>query len=541
MHRLSTAIASLLVAPVMGAPSNEVHQLLASNGVNDDQFGMAVAVNGTTAIVGAPGHNGNGMDSGSAYVFDMTTGLETFQLLPNDGSPNDRFGVSVAIGGTIAAVGTYELAGSRGSVYLFDTTTGMQTAKLVPNDPALGNDLFGYRIALSGTIALIGDALDDDNGPDSGSAYLFDTTTGQQLGKLLPSDGAPGDHFGLSVALSGTTAIVGAETDRDNGIASGSAYVFDITTGQVVAKLLASDGATNDRFGFSVAISGTTAVIGAVFSDDNGFHSGSAYIFDATTGQETAKLLPSDGRIADRFGASVAISGTTAIVGAPYHDDSGIHAGAAYLFNAATGLEVAELLPSGASAGDLFGLGVSLNGTTALVGAFLDNNVNGLKAGSASVFDTKLDGPFCDATDGALALCPCANVGDPETGCDIQQGTRGVGLNAVSQETFPQNRVTWSGYGFPAMSAPASVVIRAASLDPASPVVFGDGLRCIGVPFVRLGATLAGGGTVTHTHGHDSAAGSGNFHYQLWFRNTPITFCDPVLAFNLSSGRTLTW
>ena len=146
---------------------------------------------------------------------------------------------------------------------------------------------------------------------------------------------------------------------------------------------------------------------------------------------------------------------------------------------------------------------------------------------------------FCDAADGSLASCPCGNPGDPDTGCDIQQATGGVKLDLVQQESGAPNRVTWSGSGFPASGTPTAIVIRAATLEPA-PVAFGDGLRCVGTPLVRLGAAFAIGGTSTHTHGHGMGAGSGDFHYQLWFRNTPAMFCTPD-AFNLSNGRSLTW
>jgi hypothetical protein len=149
------------------------------------------------------------------------------------------------------------------------------------------------------------------------------------------------------------------------------------------------------------------------------------------------------------------------------------------------------------------------------------------------------DPSFCDATDGALASCPCANPGLPDTGCDLAQGTGGVGLAVLAQETAPQNRATLRGAGFPATSSPAVVVLRAAALDPSAPVVFGDGLRCVGVPLVRLAATLASGGLSVHVIGH--GAGSGTYAYQLWLRNQPIMFCDPVAAFNLSNGRALTW
>ncbi|MEE8154339.1 MAG: FG-GAP repeat protein [Phycisphaerales bacterium] len=157
---------------------------------------------------------------------------------------------------------------------------------------------------------------------------------GDQLFKLLANDGAAEDHFGFSVAISGTTAIVGAETDDDNGHWSGSAYLFDTTTGQQIGKLLPDDGAADDLFGHSVAISCATAIVG---DDDNGSLSGSAYLFDTEItagGGHIAKLLPNDGAPDDHFGVAVALSGATAIVGAYWDDDNGDASGSAYLFAA---------------------------------------------------------------------------------------------------------------------------------------------------------------------------------------------------------------
>ena len=146
---------------------------------------------------------------------------------------------------------------------------------------------------------------------------------------------------------------------------------------------------------------------------------------------------------------------------------------------------------------------------------------------------------FCDAGDGSLASCPCGNPGLASSGCEIAQTTGGVQLDLVSQETTPLNRVTFLGSGFPATTNPTSIVIRSSALT-ASPVAFGDGLRCVAAPVVRLAATFASGGTALHTFGHSPAAGVGDFHYQAWFRNTPAMFCTPD-AFNLSNGRTLQW
>jgi hypothetical protein len=147
---------------------------------------------------------------------------------------------------------------------------------------------------------------------------------------------------------------------------------------------------------------------------------------------------------------------------------------------------------------------------------------------------------FCDASDSSLLVCPCSNPGDPDTGCDVPQGTGGVGLTVVAQVGAPANRATLAGFGYPPAAAPGVVLLRASALDPAAPVVFGDGLRCIGTPLVRLAGTVAAGGFSTHAFGHGAMSGSGTFHYQLWFRSTPAAYCTPD-AFNLSNGRTLLW
>jgi hypothetical protein len=151
----------------------------------------------------------------------------------------------------------------------------------------------------------------------------------------------------------------------------------------------------------------------------------------------------------------------------------------------------------------------------------------------------ELSRTFCDTTDGALVACPCLNPGGPASGCDNAQGTGGVALALVAQTSAP-NGVTLAGTGFPAATSPAALVLRSNALDASSPVVFGDGLRCIATsPLVRLGATSAAGGTSLHAFGH--GVGPGDFYYQVWYRNTPSTFCDPFAAFNLSSGVRLGW
>ena len=398
----------LSTAPAYADLGDQLAKLLADDGAANDFFGISVAVSGPTAIVGANLDNDNGSASGSAYLFDISdpaNPTQSAKLLPDDGAAGDFFGISVAISGATAIVGAHrndDNGGDSGSAYLFDTTTGRQIAKLLANDGAAG-DRFGRSVAISGATVIVGALGDDDNGPNSGSAYLFDTITGRQIAKLLANDGAAGDLFGRSVAISGATAIVGASYDDDNGSQSGSAYLFDTTTGRQIAKLLANDGAAGDFFGRSVAISGTTAVVGAYLDDDNGTSSGSAYLFNTTKGVQMAKLLPGDGAAFDEFGRSVAISGATAIVGTHEDDDNGLNSGSAYLFDTTTGRQLVKLLPNDGAADDHFGWSVAISGATAIVGAYWDDD-NGTNSGSAYLFDAAAPGncPWDVNSDGVV-------------------------------------------------------------------------------------------------------------------------------------------
>ena len=156
--------------------------------------------------------------------------------------------------------------------------------------------------------------------------------------KLLADDGAPNDLFGFDVALSGNTAVIGANKVDDDirGVDVGAAYVFTRSgnSWHQQAKLTANDGAAKDEFGGKVALSNDTAVIGAIFHDDKGDNSGSAYVFSrsGTTWSQQAKLTASDGAAGDVFGWSIALSGDTVVIAATRNDDRGNESGSAYVF-----------------------------------------------------------------------------------------------------------------------------------------------------------------------------------------------------------------
>ena len=209
--------------------------------------------------------------------------------------------------------------------------------------------------------------------------------------KLTASDGAAEDWFGNSVSIDGDSMIVGAIYDDDKGSNSGSAYIFryDGTSWVEEAKLTASDGAAGDWFGCSVSISGDNVVVGAQEDDDLGGSSGSAYIFrySGTNWVEVAKLTASDGSINDAFGNSVSISGETVVVGAYWDDDAGWNSGSAYVFryNGSSWFEETKLTSSDAAYEDFFGESVSISGDTVVIGAFGDDD-GGNNSGSAYIF-----------------------------------------------------------------------------------------------------------------------------------------------------------
>jgi len=372
-------------------------ELTATDGGRDG-FGWATAVtaDGNTALIGAPNRETN---TGAADLFTRTyTGWrQTAQLTASDGAVQDLFGTSVAItaNGNAALIGAPKHASGTGAAYLFTRTPigWQQTAELTASDAARGDE-FGFSVAITpnGNTAVVGAYGNDIQ---AGAAYVFTRTrTGwRQTAELTAGDGADGDFFGWSVAISayGNTALIAAPY-RDNY--AGAAYVFTRTrTGwQQTAELTASDAASYYFFAFSVAITpeGNTALIGAYGNDVTG----AAYVFTRTrTGwQQTAELTASDGGLSDDFGGAVAISayGNIALMGAVYHD----RVGAAYVFTRTrTGWQqTAELTASDAASGDEFGFSVAItpDGSTALIGAPFRDSI----AGAAYVFALQPSWPW---------------------------------------------------------------------------------------------------------------------------------------------------
>jgi hypothetical protein len=269
------------------------------------------------------------------------------------------------------------------------------TAKLTANDAA-ADDQFGHAVAISGDKAIIGAFTDDDRGSQSGSAYVFsyNGTIWNQQQKLTASDAAAFDYFGMAVAIFGDTAVIGAYGDDDNGAGSGSAYIFSYSGTSWIQqqKLIANDAATGDHFGYAVAVSGGTIVIGAYGDAVAGNQSGSAYVFDhvSTTWNQQQKLTANDATADGYFGYAVAVSDDTILIGARFAADSGIQSGSAYLFILSdnTWSQYQKLIASDAETDDNFGRAVTISEDTILIGAPFDDD-NGSASGSAYSFTLK--------------------------------------------------------------------------------------------------------------------------------------------------------
>ena len=386
------------------------------------RFGSEVAIDGDTAIVGAPREIDFYGGAGVAYVFVRTGAIWTQQaVLEAQDAPLDRwFGGSVAIDGDTAIVGApFDDNGGNnfnsGAAYVF-TRTGVnwtQQAKLLASDTF---DLrwFGHSVTVDGDTAVIGAPFHDNAGIATGAAYGFTRAAGvwTQDPIMTASDAFAGDFFGWSVSLSGSVVAIGADLDDDMGVDSGSAYVFERggASWSQSAKITASNGAAGDQFGVDVALDGSVVVVGSILGDGDATDSGTAYVFERqfSAWPERALLKASDGEAGDGFGASVAVSGPNAWVGAFYDDDAGTDAGAAYLYtgSGSSWAEDSKTTGSDTATDDWFGYAVAASGSTLLAGAPYDDDTGG-DGGAAFVFEV---GPhvaiYCTAKTSSLGCVP---------------------------------------------------------------------------------------------------------------------------------------
>lgn len=357
-------------------------------------FGYSVAVNGGTAVVGAPE---DALRVGSAYVYNQvgSNWIQLQKLVPNQAHTNDLVGISVAIENDLLAVGAPGFnpgytngPGVAGAVYVFQRGTNgfwAQQARLNAPDPQ-PNDHFGVSIAMSGQSIVIGASFHNDFGAtNNGSIYVFDfTAIGWQLAaKITPRDLTNNSHFGQAVALDGSTLIAGAANSLlSTGpiftvTSRGAAYVYlREETNEFYRpwvfqqKLVPTNAAVGDQFGFSVALSRDTALVGAPFSSVGG--SIYAFVRNNETWTEQTQLVSSNVAAGDNFGFSLSMLGNRAVIGAPGVTSNNVpRLGAAYIFEQedTNWFEQQELLPLQKATDFQFGFSTAVGAQAMLVGA----------------------------------------------------------------------------------------------------------------------------------------------------------------------------
>jgi hypothetical protein len=433
--RRATLLVCLASGPAGEAATPLFHaaKLTASDADSNDTLGYSVAVSGGTVVVGAPFADANGgatVDAGAVYVYEVGEGgfasmTQTAKLTASDGAPLDFFGISVAIDRETIVVGALDddlgAGSNQGSAYVFvRPLTGWvdatETAKLTASDPSDSNE-FGASVSVSRDVIAVGSRYADDGPPgNQGAVYLFvmpggGWTTATETAKLTAADGVPSDKLGFSVAIDRDTVIAGAP--GKNG-SQGAVYLFEEPGGgwadmTQTARLTASAPANLDELGISVAIDGNTVVAGAwnvMVGGNPG--KGAAYVFERPGGAwadatETARLTASDGGATELFGVSVATGADAVLVGSHQHDvGASSSQGAAYLFVApaagwASATETRILLAADGAAGDEFGRSVALGEGMGLVGS---PSSGGTNAGAAYLFDIPIPTDF-------FTLPPC--------------------------------------------------------------------------------------------------------------------------------------
>lgn len=519
-------------------------QFLASNGTASDQFGYAVAISGDTAIVGVPSNDASGtFNQGAAYVFvrNGSTWSQQAQLVANDAANNDAFGWSVAVSGDTAVIGSYNddvgSNGDQGSAYVFvrSGSTWSQQAKLTSSNGAT-NDWFGYSVAVSGDRAVIGAPLNDASfTSNQGSAYVFvrSGSSWSQEVQVNASDAADNDNFGYAVALSGTTAVVGSPAHTVNGNSyQGAAYIFvrNGSSWSQQQQLTASNGLSNDQFGFSVALSGDTAVVGAP-QDDVGANSeqGSAYVFvrNGSAWSQQQQLIASNGASADQFGYAVAISNDMVTVGAPNDDvNANTDQGSAYVF-ARTGSawsQQQQLIASNGAAFDNLGWGIAISGYTIVVGAPQDDVSSNADQGSAYIFS-----PTCPS----ITLSPTT----------LSNGTQNLAYSTTS--IVPSSGTSPFTYEVSSGTLPSGLTLSASGVVSGTPTAAGsynftikitDVNLCVGSRAYSMTIASCAPPTVTTQPTNQSAAVAGSATFTAAAGGTP-----PTVQWQVSTDNGTNW
>ena len=343
-----------------------------ANAQDGGDFGWAVAADSSIVVVGAPDETvGEDGFAGHAYTFSATTGALLTTLTSPNAQSSGVFGRTVAVSGSTVVVGApLESAGGfsdAGGAYVFNGKTGHLISTLADPNEENGGE-FGTSVAISGTTAVVGAiGVEVSSFSNAGEAYSFDSSTGALIADLSNPSPATGSEFGTSVGIEGNVVVVGAPEFVSG---SGAAYTFDASNGTLVETYSSPNPVSGGDFGFSVAIDSSLVVIGAPDQTSGGLsQAGNAYAFTLTGGLVQSFSSP-NAQVDGRFGGAVGVSGTSALVGALFETAGGqTDAGRAYLFDADTDSLLAEFTSPQPQQNALFGT-VGIGGGIIAIGAY---------------------------------------------------------------------------------------------------------------------------------------------------------------------------
>ncbi len=470
-----------------GSPTVPIISISNPTPANSDGFGYAIAADGNYLVVGAPRDDAGATDSGTAYVYDLSSATPSlpFLTLTNPSvAASDAFGFSVAISGNRIAVGAYldnTSVADAGNVMIYDLTSA------TPNTPVytltgaspIFNDQFGYSLAMSGNYVVVGVVGRDTGATDAGVAYVYDLSSGTPTVPSLTINNptpAGGDLFGISIAMSGTKLVIGAHQDDVGASNAGSAYVYDLASGTPANPILTlNNPAANveDLFGFAVSIAGDLVAVGAYGDDTVTNNAGSTYLYNLNSGTSNVPIAslsnPSNG-LEDRFGVAVAAAGNFVAVGSTLDDTGGFNSGSVFVYDRSSltpNTPVYTLTNPTPVNDDSFGYSVSMSGSFIAVGAPLDG-VGASNAGSVYVYNLL----------SATPLVPVLTINNPSPASNDNFGWAVAisGTNLIIGAPLDDASATDSGSAYIYSLVSATPTVPIATLtnpSPASQDVFG--------------------------------------------------------------------
>ncbi|MCB1064110.1 MAG: FG-GAP repeat protein [Verrucomicrobiae bacterium] len=368
------------IAPPIHAIQPTQRKLLPTDALADSaEFGSSIATNRLWTVVGAPNTTTTFPSTGALHVFDTRTGKRLRTLVHTGASENDFLGYYTAISGNTCISASEEIEGGLGAAFVFDLRKGSQTGILVPPTRS-ASDAYGTGVAMDGGWVLISAIQDDAMGADAGAVHVFDLATGAHRHKLTAPDGAAFQYFGMSLAVEGDLALIGAP--QANG-SSGKIYVFDLRTGLPIRTL--DSPAPGAQFGGSVALRGGWAAIGAYSDSEGGANAGAVYLYDVRNDALGPKIVAPDTTASAFFGASVALENGLLAVGQSGDAHAGVFSGAVWVFDSHTRQPIQRFTAPDAAANTYFGGGIALNNGQLTVTATGDDEA-ATDAGSVYTF-----------------------------------------------------------------------------------------------------------------------------------------------------------